>query len=153
MQNNIIHKQINYFCKHKPEYALNIAQKNNNVYILIKGPEGSDFEGGEYVLHLECKDDYPFSPPTIRMLTPNGRFKTDEKICTSFSSYHADTWSPAINFNVITLSVLSFMLDLDAKHVGRVDAINHLDIKKYAKDSQTYNKKSISIQSIHWLLS
>lgn len=150
MQNNIILKQINYFCKHTPECALNIAYKNNKVFILVKGPEGSLYEDGEYVIELECKHDYPFSPPSIKVLTPSGRFVTGEKICTSFSDFHPNTWSPAINFNIIATSIVSFMLDKDSTHIGSMPTVdNH--ILNYTKASINYNKTNTFIQSIEWL--
>ena len=37
--------------------------------------------------------DYPFKPPDIIFVTPNGRFKTNKKICMSFTSYHPESWS------------------------------------------------------------
>jgi ubiquitin-conjugating enzyme E2 J1 len=36
--------------------------------------------------------DYPFKPPNIVFLTPNGRFEAGKKICLSISAYHPEEW-------------------------------------------------------------
>lgn len=38
--------------------------------------------------------DYPFKPPNIYFLTPNGRFELGKKICLSITSFHQETWRP-----------------------------------------------------------
>jgi ubiquitin-conjugating enzyme E2 J2 len=45
------------------------------------------------------------------MLTPNGRFKTDYRICLSMSDYHPDSWNPAWSVATILTGLLSFMLE------------------------------------------
>ena len=46
-------------------------------------PDFCPYEGGEYWGQLLFPSDYPFKPPGIKMTTPSGRFKENEKICTS----------------------------------------------------------------------
>ena len=45
-------------------------------HYVIKGPEKSPYEGGYYHGKLVFPKDFPFKPPKIIMMTPNGRFKT-----------------------------------------------------------------------------
>ena len=40
-------------------------------------------------------NDYPFKPPSIFMLTPNGRFETGRRLCLSMSDFHPESWVPA----------------------------------------------------------
>lgn len=54
-----------------------------------------DYEGGYYHGVLELPENYPFAPPNLKFFTPSGRFSTDVLICTSFTSYHKETWSTA----------------------------------------------------------
>ena len=56
--------------------------------------------------------DYPFKPPGLKMMTPNGRFKTDYRLCLSMSDYHPDTWNPAWSVSTILTGLLSFMVFL-----------------------------------------
>jgi len=77
----------------------------------IQGPPGSPFEGGEYMGKLKFPEQYPFKPPAIFMLTPNGRFETDRRLCLSMSDYHPESWCPAWSVATIVKGVLSFMLE------------------------------------------
>ncbi|KAH9934891.1 uncharacterized protein B0H18DRAFT_1181928 [Fomitopsis serialis] len=39
----------------------------------LRGPAGTEFEGGVYHFRILLPAEYPFRPPSIMMLTPNGR--------------------------------------------------------------------------------
>lgn len=43
---------------------------------------------------LKFPDDFPFRPPSIFMITPNGRFETNRRLCLSISDFHPETWVP-----------------------------------------------------------
>jgi hypothetical protein len=43
---------------------------------------------------LKFPDDFPFRPPAIFMITPNGRFETNRRLCLSISDFHPETWVP-----------------------------------------------------------
>lgn len=64
----------------------------HEIFFAVAGPEKTSFEGGVYVLKLALPKDYPMSPPDFHMFTPNGRFHPGAKICTSFTSFHPETW-------------------------------------------------------------
>eukprot|EP01045_Picozoa_sp_COSAG04_P005316 COSAG04_NODE_245_length_18929_cov_6.708391_2_plen_157_part_00 len=49
-------------------------------HYMIRGPKGSPFEGGMYHGKLRFPSEYPFKPPAIYMITPNGRFKPNTKL-------------------------------------------------------------------------
>ncbi|KAG6431370.1 hypothetical protein SASPL_109449 [Salvia splendens] len=51
----------------------------------IRGPRDSEFEGGIYHGRIQLPSEYPFKPPSFLLLTPNGRFETQTKICLSIS--------------------------------------------------------------------
>ncbi|KAL1709893.1 ubiquitin-conjugating enzyme/RWD-like protein [Schizophyllum commune] len=61
----------------------------------IRGPADTEFEGGLYHFRITLPPEYPFRPPSIIMLTPNGRFELNTKICISFTNYHEELWQPA----------------------------------------------------------
>ncbi len=66
--------------------------------------------GGYYHGKLIFPRDYPFKPPRIMMITPNGRFKTNTRLCLSISDFHPDTWNPAWSVATILTGLLSFMV-------------------------------------------
>ena len=78
-------------------YALALALQDNlfEWHFTIRGPPDTEFEGGMYHGRILLPTEYPFSPPSIVLLTPNGRFETKMKVCLSISAYHPETWLPA----------------------------------------------------------
>lgn len=59
---------------------------------VVTGPPDTPYEGGLYHGRLVFPPEFPFKPPSIYMITPNGRFETDTRLCLSISDYHPDTW-------------------------------------------------------------
>jgi ubiquitin-conjugating enzyme E2 J2 len=93
-------------------------------HYLIQGPPDSPYAGGWYIGKLRYPEralpptapppevargvrithtaargltqtDYPFKPPGIMILTPNGRFDTGKRLCLSMSDYHPEVTRPA----------------------------------------------------------
>ncbi|XP_021802838.1 ubiquitin-conjugating enzyme E2 32-like, partial [Prunus avium] len=52
----------------------------------IRGPNGTDFEGGIYHGRIQFSKEHPNKPPIFQLLTENGRFKTQTEICFEMSS-------------------------------------------------------------------
>lgn len=80
-------------------------------HYVVLGPEGTPYVGGLYHGKLVFPRQYPFKPPSIYMITPNGRFKTNTRLCLSISDYHPDTWNPAWSVSTILTGLLSFMVE------------------------------------------
>lgn len=68
-------------------------------HYVLNGPKGTIFEGGEYHGRIVFPKDYPFKPPGIYIMTPNGVFDTQVKVCLSMSDYHPETWNPLWSVN------------------------------------------------------
>lgn len=80
-------------------------------HYIVTGPEKSPYEGGTYHGKLVFPREFPFKPPSIYMITPNGRFKCNTRLCLSISDFHPDTWNPAWSVSTILTGLLSFMLE------------------------------------------
>ena len=80
-------------------------------HYLIHGPPNSPYHNGLYHGKLVFPRDYPYRPPAIYMITPNGRFKTNTKLCLSMSDFHPETWNPLWSVSSILSGLLSFMLE------------------------------------------
>lgn len=78
-------------------------------HFTIRGPTSTEFEGGIYHGRILLPSDYPFKPPNIVLLTPNGRFKVGEKICLSISAHHPEYWQPAWGVRLILEALISFL--------------------------------------------
>jgi ubiquitin-conjugating enzyme E2 J2 len=57
-------------------------------HYVITGPPDSPYHRGEYHGKLVFPAEYPFKPPTIQMITPNGRFQTNTRLCLTMSDFH-----------------------------------------------------------------
>ena len=109
-----IQRELTDFKMSPPPFVPKMAVDEVNMrhlYFLIEGPSDSPYIGGEYVLRVELPNDYPMSAPVLRMLTPSGRFEVDKAICTTFTHFHPESWSPTYNFTNILVSFVSFMLE------------------------------------------
>ncbi|KAK6872398.1 Ubiquitin-conjugating enzyme E2 6 [Candida tropicalis] len=83
--------------------------------------------------------DYPFKPPAISIITPNGRFSTNTRLCLSMSDYHPDTWNPAWSVATILTGLLSFMTG-DESTTGSIQTTDAVK-KKLAADSKRWNNQ------------
>lgn len=75
----------------------------------LKGSPDTPYEGGYYHGKVVFPPDYPYKPPAIYMLTPNGRFKVCTRLCLSISDFHPESWSCLWSVSSILTGVLSFM--------------------------------------------
>ncbi|EDQ90328.1 uncharacterized protein MONBRDRAFT_16333 [Monosiga brevicollis MX1] len=90
-------------------------------HFTIRGPADSPYEGGVYHGRILLPAEYPLKPPSIILLTPNGRFETHKKICLSMSDYHPETWQPSWSIRTVLLALISFMPTKGQGAVGALD--------------------------------
>ncbi|KAG0371230.1 Ubiquitin-conjugating enzyme E2 6 [Gamsiella multidivaricata] len=97
--------------KSPPAYLFARPLESNILewHYILKGPPETPYYGGEYHGKLVFPSDYPFKPPSIRMITPNGRFQVDTRLCLSMSDFHPGTWNPSWSVATILNGLLSFM--------------------------------------------
>lgn len=90
-------------------------------HYVIRGPEDSLYAGGFYhgnsvsfigkffFRHSLCiiigcllfSKDFPFKPPSIYIYTPNGRFKTNKRLCLSISDFHPGESFLRLEYSII----------------------------------------------------
>lgn len=75
----------------------------------IRGPGDTEFEGGIYHGRIQLPAEYPFKPPSFMLLTPNGRFETQTKICLSISNHHPEHWQPSWSVRTALVALIAFM--------------------------------------------
>jgi ubiquitin-conjugating enzyme E2 J1 len=97
---------------------------NDNLlewHFTLRGPPGTEFEGGLYHGRILLPQKYPFAPPSIMLLNPNGRFETNKKICLSISNHHPETWQPAWGIRTIMEALRSFFPTPGDGAIGALD--------------------------------
>jgi ubiquitin-conjugating enzyme E2 J2 len=107
-------------------------------YFVIEGPPDSVYNGGMYLGKLGFPDNYPFAPPRIEMITPNGRFEVNTRLCLSISDYHPESWSPMWGPSTILTGVLSFMLE-DTDTLGAIKKPTAAGKARAAAESHAFN--------------
>ncbi|XP_022212709.1 ubiquitin-conjugating enzyme E2 J2 [Drosophila obscura] len=115
----------------------------NNIlewHYCVKGPEDSPYYGGYYHGTLLFPREFPFKPPSIYMTTPNGRFKTNTRLCLSISDFHPDTWNPTWCVGTILTGLLSFMLE-STPTLGSIESSNY-DKQVLAQKSLAFNLRN-----------
>ncbi|XP_064412312.1 ubiquitin-conjugating enzyme E2 J1 isoform X3 [Latimeria chalumnae] len=76
-------------------------------------------------------------PPSIILLTPNGRFEVGKKICLSISGHHPETWQPSWSIRTALLAIIGFMPTKGEGAIGSLDYTPE-ERKALAKRSQEF---------------
>ncbi|CAD5212449.1 unnamed protein product [Bursaphelenchus okinawaensis] len=105
-------------------------------YVIFGAPE-TPYEGGYYHGKLVFPADFPFRPPSIYMITPSGRFQTNQRLCLSISDFHPDTWNPSWTVSTILTGLISFMNE-NAPTLGSLNS-SAQDRRALAKRSRDFN--------------
>ncbi|KAM0710874.1 hypothetical protein Q7P35_001612 [Cladosporium inversicolor] len=96
---------------------------------VLRGPDGTAYEGGIFTLHLTLPQTYPNNPPQITFKTPcchpNVSFTTGE-ICLDLLK---TSWTPAYGI-VSSLEAVQQLLSAG----GEVDSPLNLDIAKLVRE-------------------
>ncbi|XP_055853303.1 ubiquitin-conjugating enzyme E2 J2-like [Episyrphus balteatus] len=109
-------------------------------HYVVKGPENSPYQGGYYHGTILFPNEFPFKPPSIYILTPNGRFKTKKPLCLNITDYHPITWNPTWSVDTILTGLLSFMLE-EIPTMGSMESSLY-EKQQFAKKSLEFNLKN-----------
>jgi len=137
-----------------PNYQYTAAPLEDNIFdwhFTIRGPEDSEFENGIYHGRIVLPPQYPYKPPSIYFLTPNGRFELGKKICLSITGYHPETWLPAWGIRTALIALISFMTTEGKDAVGALDYTPE-ERKVLAKKSHTWHCQQCGCKNCEQLL-
>ena len=123
----------------------------NIWYFVIYGLKDTEFEGGVYLGKVILPPKYPFKAPDFQFITETGRFKTNIKICTSFTGFHNDLYSPSWNIASMCAGLVSFMTDdsqlLESQGIGHLNCTKK-EKQKIAQDSIEKIKSNKTVYTI-----
>ncbi|KAG0232088.1 Ubiquitin-conjugating enzyme E2 6 [Actinomortierella wolfii] len=134
--------------KSPPAYLFARPLESNILewHYVLKGPPDTPYFGGEYHGKLIFPPEYPFKPPSIRMITPNGRFQVDTRLCLSMSDFHPGTWNPSWSVATILNGLLSFMSQEESTTGSIITTPYEKTI--YAARSHAFNMKNSKFREI-----
>lgn len=99
------------------------------------------YTGGKYHGILEFPDDFPMKPPSIKLLTPSGRFEINKRICLSMSDFHKESWNPSWTVEKILIGLMSFMYEENSVSIGSILEPKE-DRRRYAAASAYFNAQN-----------
>lgn len=134
-----LNKEYKAISANPPPYIIAKPNDENILewHYVITGPPKTPYEDGQYHGMLRFPSEYPFKPPSISIITPNGRFACNTRLCLSMSDYHPDTWNPAWSVLTILTGLLSFMTG-DEQTTGSITSSDSVK-RKLASDSKRWN--------------
>ncbi|KAF5296201.1 hypothetical protein FQA39_LY12655 [Lamprigera yunnana] len=118
-------------------YATPLEDNLFEWHFTVRGPPNTEFEGGLYHGRILLPSQYPMQPPNIILLTPNGRFEVNKKICLSISEHHPESWQPSWSIRTALLALIAFMPTSAAGTIGSLD---------YTKEE----RQSLAKKSTNW---
>lgn len=104
---------------------------------VLKGSPDTPYEGGYYYGKILFQPDFPWKPPAICMVTPNGRFATNTRLCLSISDFHPESWNPGWTVSSILVGLHSFMNE-ESVAAGVIN-LPHNVRREYAANSKAWN--------------
>lgn len=90
-------------------------------HFTIQGPPDSPYADGLYHGRVLIPTNYPFAPPDVVLITPNGRFELEKKICLSISSYHPENWRSNWGVSTVLHALRQFMLTPGNSGIGAIE--------------------------------
>ncbi|XWS16099.1 hypothetical protein CRYUN_Cryun34aG0056500 [Craigia yunnanensis] len=143
-----LQKEYRALCKEPVSHVVARPSPNDILewHYVLEGSEGTPFAGGYYYGKIKFPPEYPYKPPGITMITPNGRFMTQKKICLSMSDFHPESWNPMWSVSSILTGLLSFMMD-NSPTTGSVNT-TAAEKQRLAKMSLAFNCKNPTFRKL-----
>ena len=116
-------KDITDIYRRNPLTDMGIYYRHDDEYILrgkamIIGPEGTPYENGMYFFSFKFPEDYPTSPPKVKMCTQDGKTRfhpnlyRNGKVCLSIlNTWHGDGWTSCQSISSVLLTLKSIMTE------------------------------------------
>ena len=152
--NKRLNKEIQLYEKDNFKFPNLIIKPSDDLYIwhfVIYDLKETDYSNGVYLGKVRLPPKYPFKPPDFQFLTPSGRFKINTKICTSFTGYHEELYSPSWNIASMCAGLVSFMTDPiernESKGIGGISSTSAYK-NELAEKSRDYIKNNTIIFDI-----
>ncbi|MFW9930567.1 MAG: ubiquitin-conjugating enzyme E2 [Candidatus Thorarchaeota archaeon] len=128
-----------------------------HLAVLLEGPKGTPYEKGHYKLEIRFGNDYPYSPPFVRLHTPiwhpnfwpkPNEYEGKRNICLSLVDPDLkgtkQGWSPSKNISTVINSILA-MFNVDKSYTNPHDVFNKTAAMEYLRDNKKFKRKAQEI--------
>ncbi len=105
----------------------------------IKGPSGTPYEGGSFQIDIKIPPEYPFQPPTMSFDTKIWHPNISPETGSIGLGMLIDDWSPALNIQVVLISLQAFLSDPDLSEPG-CEAANPEAAEEYKRSVEEFNR-------------
>jgi ubiquitin-conjugating enzyme E2 D/E len=102
----------------------------------IHGPPDTPYEQGIYDLQITLPENYPFTPPTVKFVTPIFHPNIAPKSGSICLDILKDKWAPILTLAKTILSIRSLLADPNAD-----DPLNSEAAALYKSNRQQFNQK------------
>lgn len=116
-------------------------------YFIVCDIKDTPYEGGYYFGKISLPSEYPLKAPDFIFITPNGRFETNRKICTTFSAYHQDTYTSTWNVLTMMEGMISFMTEDDKTGIGSIST-SDTERRHLAQRSIGWNSENVEFKRV-----
>ena len=152
--NKRINKEIQLYEKDNFKFPNLLLKPTDNLevwYFVVYDLKDTEYENGVYLGKVNLPSKYPFKAPDFQFLTPSGRFEINKKLCTSFTGYHQELYSPSWNIASMCAGLISFMTDstdhVESKGIGCLLTTSEFK-KETAKNSRHYIRNNPFVYNI-----
>jgi ubiquitin-conjugating enzyme E2 J1 len=109
-----INASINQFKRaiRSPEENIKYAMHKDNPlvwYAMLHGI-ADDFEGGEYIVRIETTPKFPYAPPWFYLMTPNGVYDIEKKVCIDIGGYHSQNYRAVLGIDGFAKQLVSGLI-------------------------------------------
>ena len=120
----------------------------------IVGPTGTPYEGGTFHLSFEISDNYPFSPPKVRFITPIwhpnvSRDNVTGEVCMDILK---NGWTASMTLETVMLALQALMSAPETDNAGFVASQYKWNREKFNKIAQhcahKYAGENLSILNV-----
>merc|ERR1712154_655129 len=123
------------------------ANDLNVIYTEIRGPEGSNYEGGYFVLRFEFTSDYPVSSPSVAFATKIWHPNVDHNSGSVCLNSLNQNWQPTVNVrHILDTHILWLLKNGNPDDPLNTDAGQQMKAKdpKYAQIVKQWVKRHAS---------
>jgi len=137
-----VQQDIAQICRDPPPGCFVFPDESQStvVHCLLAGNADTPYEGGMFYFYLVCPDDYPISPPRVKIMTGIGRCRLNPnlyqngKVCLSIlNTWSGPGWQPVHSVASVLVSIQSLMNDRPYHNEPG------FEVERYQGDAQAYN--------------